>query len=151
MNGDKYLASFALRVLDERDLFDAGRVRRLLEEGGLVQRKAGLWLTKVDKRHYTEDDLQALEGLLEVVKSELPEVAETVRKKNTFTTKKTIKWECVCGARNHRGADRCEDCDRDRRGFKPSDWNQEQAAHLLERKAEVLRERFGPGRPEKPA
>jgi uncharacterized protein YbjQ (UPF0145 family) len=150
MNGDKYLVNFALRVIDERDLFDADRVKQLIEEGGLVQRKAGLWLTKVDKRQYTQDDLQALEKLLEVVRSDFPEVAETVREKHTFSTRKTLKWECVCGTRNDRGADRCEDCHRDRNGFKPNDWSQEEAADLLERKVEVLRERFGPGRPDKP-
>jgi uncharacterized protein YbjQ (UPF0145 family) len=143
LDGNWYMADFALDLVKERDLFEANSVKLLIEEGNLRQRKAALQLVKVDKLHYSRKDLAGLEALHKVIRDGFPDVVEIVEEKHTFSSKTTTKWKCACGKSNEMNASRCSRCKKSRRGFKPGEWSPEQAAELIKRKMNVLRERLG--------
>jgi uncharacterized protein YbjQ (UPF0145 family) len=136
------LFRFAFNIIEEREVFDAVQIKRLLTEGSFKQKKAALKLIRAEKSHYTHGDISELKEMRETVKSSFDEVVETLEVSGTFSSKTTTKWKCICEKKNKMNDERCTKCGRDRRGFYPDDWAPEAAVELLDRKVDVLKNRF---------
>lgn len=142
--GSRSVSRWAFDIIKERELFDADWAERLIIKGsGMGKKKSGLHVIRINKPSYSADDIPKLESLLSTVESSFPPVVEIIEKEHTFASKTTTMWKCVCGEENDMDDARCSRCQRDRRGFEPSEWDPEQAASLLKQKIRILKSRCG--------
>ena len=134
---------WALEVLEEGRMLDFRWINALLNEDIFFARKRALEaLVRLDKTHYTQEDIQSLREIKDRVTSEFEQRGEVmeVEKSGMFSSETKEVWEIKEGVRNDMDRTYCKETGLNIYGFGRNETKPEEAVTTIEEKIETLKE-----------
>jgi hypothetical protein len=138
--GEGYMGTFALELIEDRNLLDIEESERLLQDKNIEVRKRALKSFEMHPSRYQEEDLNRLEKVKAQIPDAFPVIAKEVEVDGLFKKKPDIMWECECGTKNEQRREYCSRCRRNERGFKKDELQPKEAVEMLENRIGVLEE-----------